>query len=293
MPRIVRCGLIQASNVLSPDKASLADVREAMIAKHLRLIDEAGSRGVQVLCLQELFYGPYFAAEQDPRWYQFTEKVPEGPTIRLMQEIAKKHAMVMVVPVYEEEAKGVYYNTAAVLDADGRYLGKYRKNHIPHCLPAFWEKFYFKPGNLGYPVFKTRYATIGVYICYDRHFPEGGRLLGLHGAEIVFVPSATTSGHSDNLWKIEQTSMAIANGYFVGTNNRVGREAPWNFGEFYGSSYFCNPYGEILAIGSRDKDELVVADLDLDLIDKVRAHWQFYRDRRPESYQDIVRDDVL
>ena len=290
MPRLVRCGLIQASNVLSPDKASLADVREAMIAKHVRLIDEAASRGVQMLCLQELFYGPYFAAEQDPRWYQFTEKVPEGPTIRLMQEIAKKHAMVMVVPVYEEEAKGVYYNTAAVLDADGSYVGKYRKNHIPHCLPAFWEKFYFKPGNLGYPVFKTRYATIGVYICYDRHFPEGGRVLGLHGAEIVFVPSATTSGHSDNLWKIEQTAMAIANGYFVGTNNRVGREAPWNFGEFYGSSYFCNPYGEILSIGSRDKDELVVADLDLDLIDKVRAHWQFYRDRRPESYQDISRD---
>jgi beta-ureidopropionase len=293
MPRLVRCGLIQASNVLSPDKASLAEVREAMIAKHVRLIEEAAGRGVQILCLQELFYGPYFAAEQDPRWYQFTEKVPDGPTIRLMQEIAKKHAMVMVVPVYEEEAKGVYYNTAAVLDADGSYVGKYRKNHIPHCLPAFWEKFYFKPGNLGYPVFKTRYATIGVYICYDRHFPEGGRLLGLHGAEIVFVPSATTSGHSDNLWKIEQTSMAIANGYFVGTNNRVGREAPWNFGEFYGSSYFCNPYGEILAIGSRDKDELVVADLDLDLIDKVRAHWQFYRDRRPESYQDIARDDVL
>jgi len=293
MPRLVRCGLIQASNVLSPDKASLAEVREAMIAKHVRLIEEAAGRGVQILCLQELFYGPYFAAEQDPRWYQFTEKVPDGPTIRLMQEIAKKHAMVMVVPVYEEEAKGVYYNTAAVLDADGSYVGKYRKNHIPHCLPAFWEKFYFKPGNLGYPVFKTRYATIGVYICYDRHFPEGGRVLGLHGAEIVFVPSATTSGHSDNLWKIEQTSMAIANGYFVGTNNRVGREAPWNFGEFYGSSYFCNPYGEILAIGSRDKDELVVADLDLDLIDKVRAHWQFYRDRRPESYQDIARDDVL
>jgi beta-ureidopropionase len=290
MPRLVRGGLIQASNVLSPDKASLADVREAMIAKHLRLIEEAAAKGVQVLCLQELFYGPYFAAEQDPRWYHFTERVPEGPTIRLMQDLARKHKMVMVVPVYEEEATGVYYNTAAVLDADGTYLGKYRKNHIPHCLPAFWEKFYFKPGNLGYPVFKTRYATIGVYICYDRHFPEGGRLLGLHGAEIVFVPSATTSGHSDNLWKIEQTSMAIANGYFVGTNNRVGREAPWNFGDFYGSSYFCNPYGEILAIGSRDKDELVTADLDLEMIDKVRAHWQFYRDRRPESYADIAKD---
>jgi N-carbamoylputrescine amidase len=245
---------------------------------------------VKILSLQELFYGPYFAAEQDPRWYQFTERVPDGPTIRLMQEQARRHEMAMVVPVYEEEATGVYYNTAAVLDADGSYLGKYRKNHIPHCLPAFWEKFYFKPGNLGYPVFKTRYATIGVYICYDRHFPEGGRMLGLHGAEIVFVPSATTTGHSDNLWKIEQTSMAIANGYFVGTNNRVGREAPWNFGEFYGSSYFCDPYGQILAQGSRDKDELVVADLDLDLIAKVRAHWQFYRDRRPDSYAEISKD---
>jgi len=290
MPRLVRCGLIQASNVLPPDKASLAEVREAMVAKHVKLIGEAAEKGVQILCLQELFYGPYFAAEQDPRWYEFTEKVPDGPVIKLMQELARKHQMAMVVPVYEVEATGVYYNTAAVLDADGTYLGKYRKNHIPHCLPAFWEKFYFKPGNLGYPVFKTRYATIGVYICYDRHFPEGGRILGLHGAEIVFVPSATTSGHSDDLWKIEQTSMAIANGYFVGTNNRVGREAPWNFGEFYGSSYFCNPYGQILVQGSRDKDELVVAELDLDMIQKVRAHWQFYRDRRPESYRDISSD---
>jgi N-carbamoylputrescine amidase len=290
MPRTVRCGLIQASNVKSPAEVSLPEVREAMVAKHLRLMEEAAEKRVQILCLQELFYGPYFAAEQDTRWYEFTERVPEGPTVRLMQEQARRHGMAMVVPVYEEEATGVYYNTAAVLDADGTYLGKYRKNHIPHCLPGFWEKFYFKPGNLGYPVFKTRYAAIGVYICYDRHFPEGGRLLGLHGAEIVFVPSATTSGHSDNLWKVEQTSMAIANGYFVGTNNRVGREAPWNFGEFYGSSYFCDPYGQILAMGSRDRDELVTADLDLDLISKVRAHWQFYRDRRPDSYGDIARD---
>jgi len=197
--------------------------------------------------------------------------------------------MVIVVPVYEREMAGVYYNTAAVIDADGTYLGKYRKNHIPHT-SGFWEKYFFKPGNLGYPVFQTRYGKIGVYICYDRHFPEGARLLGLHGAEIVFVPSATTTGHSDNLWTIEQTSMAIANGYFVGTNNRVGREAPWNFGEFYGSSYFCDPYGQILAQGSRDRDELVTADLDLDLIQKVRAHWQFYRDRRPETYGDLAKD---
>jgi beta-ureidopropionase len=290
MPRVVRCGVIQAGNVKSPESASLAEIRDAMIEKHLAMIADAAAKGVQILCLQELFYGPYFAAEQDPKWYEFTERVPDGPTVKLMQEQAKKHGMAMVIPVYEEEATGVYYNTAAVLDADGTFLGKYRKNHIPHCLPGFWEKFYFKPGNLGYPVFKTRFATIGVYICYDRHFPEGGRALGLHGAEIVFIPSATTSGHSDNLWNIEQTSMAIANGFFVGTNNRVGREQPWNIGEFYGSSYFCDPYGKILSQGSRDKDELVVADLDLDLIQKVRAHWQFYRDRRPETYGDLAKD---
>jgi N-carbamoylputrescine amidase len=289
MPRLVRCGLIQASNVLSPDKASLAEVREAMIAKHVRLIEEAAGRGVQILCLQELFYGPYFAAEQDPRWYQFTEKVPDGPTIRLMQEIAKKHAMVMVVPVYEEEAKGVYYNTAAVLDADGSYVGKYRKNHIPHCLPAFWEKFYFKPGNLGYPVFKTRYATIGVYICYDRHFPEGARLLGLHGAEIVFNPSATVKGLSQYLWKLEQPAHAVANGYFMGCINRVGTEAPWNVGQFYGSSYFVDPRGNFLAEGSEDKDELVVAAMNLDMIEEVRRTWQFFRDRRPDMYESLVK----
>jgi len=288
--RVVRCGLIQAANVKSPEEASLDEVRQAMVDRHLELIAEAAGRGVKVLCLQELFYGPYFPAEQETRWYSLAERVPDGPTVHLMQEQARRHEMVLIVPIYEEEATGVYYNTAAVIDADGSYLGKYRKTHIPHCKPAFWEKFYFKPGNLGYPVFATRYGRIGVYICYDRHFPEGGRMLGLHGAEIVFIPSATTSGHSDNLWKIEQTALAIANGYFVGTINRVGREAPWDFGEFYGSSYFCNPYGEILAQGSRDRDEVVVADLDLGMIEKVRAHWAFYRDRRPDLYGDIARD---
>ncbi len=259
------------------------------IEKHVELIAKAAADGAEVTCLQEIFHGPYFCAEQDPKWYE-TAEPDDGPLVTQMREVAKAHHMVLIVPWFEEAQTGVYYNSAVVIERDGTVAGKYRKTHIPHVGPCFWEKFYFKPGNLGYPVFKTRYATIGVYICYDRHFPEGGRLLGLHGAEIVFVPSATTTGHSDNLWRIEQTSMAIANGYFVGTNNRVGREEPWNFGEFYGSSYFCNPYGEILAQASRDKDELVVADLDLDLIAKVRAHWQFYRDRRPESYGDIAKD---
>jgi N-carbamoylputrescine amidase len=262
-------------------------IKRAMIEKHGSMIEEAGSKGVQILCLQELFYGPYFPAEQNRKWYDMVEKVPHGPTTTMMRDLAKKHHMVMIVPVYEEEITGVYYNTAAVIDANGDYLGKYRKSHIPHVDPGFWEKFYFKPGNLGYPVFETAYATIGVYICYDRHFPEGARLLGLNGAEIIFNPSATVAGLSEYLWKLEQPAHAVANGYFVGAINRVGHESPWDIGEFYGSSYFCDPRGQIIAEASRDKDELLVADLDLDMIEEVRRVWQFFRDRRPETYGDM------
>lgn len=288
MPNVVRCGLIQAANELSPERHSLAEIKKAMVAKHLKLIEQAGKKRVQILCLQELFYGPYFCAEQNARWYELTERVPQGPTIQLMMKIAKRHRMVMVVPIYEEEITGLYFNTAAVIDADGRYLGKYRKHHIPHCHPGFWEKFYFTPGNLGYPVFKTRYATIGVYICYDRHFPEGARVLGLKGAEIVFNPSATVAGLSEYLWELEQPAHAVANGYFVAAINRVGHEKPWDIGEFYGKSYFCNPLGKIITQASRNKDELLVADLDLDMIQQVRSTWQFFRDRRPESYAELT-----
>jgi len=288
MARIVRCGLIQASNPLDTQKP-VADIKKAMIDKHVKLIEQAAAKGVQMLCLQEIFYGPYFCAEQTMKWYESAEPVPGGPTILLMQELAKKHRMVIVVPVYEEDLAGVYYNTAAVIDADGTYLGKYRKNHIPHCAPGFWEKFYFKPGNLGYPTFKTAYGTIGVYICYDRHFPEGARLLAMNGAEIIFNPSATVAGLSEYLWKLEQPAHAVANQVFVGAINRVGSEKPWNIGEFYGQSYFVNPKGEFLAVASRDKDEVVVADLDLDMIRDVRNTWQFIRDRRPETYGDMVR----
>ena len=288
MPNVVRCGLIQAANDLSPERYALPEIKKAMVAKHLKLIEQAGRKHVQVLCLQELFYGPYFCAEQDARWYELTERVPRGPTIQLMMKLAKKHRMAMIVPVYEEEMTGLYFNTAAVIDADGRYLGKYRKHHIPHCHPGFWEKFYFTPGNLGYPVFETRYAKIGVYICYDRHFPEGARVLGLKGAEIVFNPSATVAGLSEYLWELEQPAHAVANGYFVAAINRVGHEKPWDIGEFYGKSYFCNPRGRIIAQASRDKDELLVADLDLEMIRQVRSTWQFFRDRRPESYAELT-----
>jgi len=288
MARIIRGGLIQASTPGSGTDP-IQKLKKAMVEKHLGLIEEAAGKGVQVLCLQELFYGPYFCAEQNSRWYELVERVPDGPAVKLMQEQAKKHGMVMVVPVYEEEMTGVYYNTAAVIDADGKYLGKYRKHHIPHCDPGFWEKFYFKPGNLGYPVFETAFGRVGVYICYDRHFPEGARILGLNGAEIVFNPSATVAGLSEHLWKLEQPAHAAANQYWIGAINRVGHELPWDIGEFYGSSYFCDPRGQIVAEGSRDKDEVVVADIDLDLIEEVRHAWQFFRDRRPETYDEMTR----
>jgi beta-ureidopropionase len=274
---IVRSALIQTTG--SMDK-------EENIVKHLELIEIAAEQGSQITCLQELFYSPYFCQEQDAKWYDFVEPIP-GPTTERMQDVAKKHAMVLILPQYEEDAPGVYYNTAVVIDADGTVVGKYRKTHIPQ-LPYFWEKFYFRPGNLGYPVFDTKYARVGVYICYDRHFPEGARVLGLNGAEIVYIPSATSRGLSMHLWHIEQTSHAIANGYFVGTINRVGPEKELGPNDYYGSSYFCDPRGEIIAQASDTEEEVLVADLDLDMIREVRNTWQFYRDRRPDAYHEIV-----
>lgn len=289
MARIVRSGLIQAT-LCEPATAPIERLKQGMIDKHVTLIERAADKGAQVICLQELFYGPYFCAEQDTRWYSLTEPIPDGPTTRLMCDLAKRLGVVLVAPLYEEDLPGVYYNSAAVIDADGRYLGKYRKTHIPHVAPGFWEKFYFRPGNLGYPVFQTRIGKVGVYICYDRHFPEGARCLGLNGAEIVFNPSATVAGLSEYLWRLEQPAHAAANQYFVGAINRPGFEAPWNIGEFYGQSYFCDPRGKLLAEGTRNTDDIVIADLDLDRIREVRNTWQFFRDRRPDSYQAITAD---
>lgn len=286
MPRTLKTGLIQLS---LPDLSPTASMRETvdeMTAKHIPFIQEAGRRGVQVLCLQEIFSTPYFCPSQDASWFETAEPVP-GPTTERLAELAREFQMAIVAPIYEKEAPGILYNTAAVLDADGAYLGKYRKTHIPHT-SGFWEKFFFRPGNLGYPVFQTAYAKVGVYICYDRHFPEGARALGLNGAEVVYNPSATVKGLSGHLWELEQPAHAAANGYFMGCVNRVGVEAPWNLGEFYGRSYFVNPRGEIIAQAAEGRDELLVAELDLDLIDEVRSTWQFYRDRRPDSYGNLV-----
>ena len=278
MPRIVRSALLQAS--WTGDK-------DSMIQKHEEYAHKAAAAGARV----KLFYGPYFCQVQDPKYFAYTEHIPDGPTTKRMQDLAKQTGMVLIVPMFEEDSQttGMYYNTAAVIDADGKFLGKYRKTHIPH-VKGFWEKFYFRPGNLGYPVFQTAVGKVGVYICYDRHFPEGARALGLNGAEMVFIPSATSRGLSEYLWRVEQVSHAVANGYFVGTINRVGIEQEFGEDDFYGQSYFVDPRGQFVgALGDPYKEELIVRDLDLGVIEEVRQTWQFYRDRRPEEYADLVR----
>jgi len=282
---MIKGGLIQMS-LKGDTSMSPQAIRDAMLDAHLPLVEQAGKQGVQVLCFQEVFTQPYFCPSQDAKWYAAAEPIPDGPTVKLMQEQARKHGMVIVVPIYEEEMTGVYYNAAAVIDADGRYLGKYRKTHIPH-VAGFWEKFFFKPGASGWPVFETAFCKLGVYICYDRHFPEGWRALALKGAEYIVNPSATVAGVSEYLWKLEQPASAVANGVYIGAINRVGTESPWDVGEFYGQSYFVNPRGEIEAIASRDKDELLVHEMDFGMIREIRDKWQFFRDRRPETYESL------
>ncbi len=274
----VRTAVIQAHANMSKDEA---------VEKHVELIGKAAAEGAKVTCLQEIFHGPYFPAEQDPKWYATAER-DDGPTVTRMREVAREHGMVLVVPFFEEAQTGVYYNSAVVIEADGALVGKYRKAHIPHVGPCFWEKFYFKPGNLGYPVFDTSVGKVGLIICYDRHFPEIGRALGLKGAELVFNPSATIESLSKYLWELEQPAHAVANGYWIAAINRVGKEEPLSSGKFYGSSYFCNPRGKIVAQASDTEDEVLVHDIDLEEIRDVRNTWQFLRDRRPETYEELT-----
>ena len=274
MPNVVRAALVQTK--WTGDKASMIDL-------HVDYARQAASQGAQVMCFQELFYGPYFCQVQDAEFYDYAEPVPDGPTTQAMMALARELEMVLVVPVYEQEQEGLLYNTAAVIDADGTYLGKYRKTHLPQ-VKGFWEKFYFRPGNLGYPVFDTAVGRIGVYICYDRHFPEGWRALGLAGAKIVFNPSATSRGLSAYLWQLEQPASAVANEYYIGAINRVGVE-PLGDNDFYGQTYFVSPRGQFVGeVASTTDEELVVRDLDMDLLDEVRNQWAFYRDRRPDMY---------
>ena len=279
MSEIVRAALVQST---------WAGDKQSMIEANVELARQAAADGAQVLSFQELFYGPFFCQVQDSKFFSFTERVPGGPTTELMCSLARELHMVLVVPVFEEEQPGVYYNTAAVIDADGTYLGKYRKTHIPQ-IQGFFEKYYFRPGNLGYPVFQTAVGPIGVYICYDRHFPEGWRALGLAGARIVFNPSATSRSLSQYLWRLEQPASAVANEYFVGAINRVGIE-PLGDDDFYGGSYFVNPRGQLVGEAAPDdKSAVVVRDLDMDLLAEVRQTWAFYRDRNPAAYATLVQ----
>jgi beta-ureidopropionase len=279
MTEILRAAVVQSR--WTGDKGS-------MIEASVELAREAAVQGAKVLCFQELFYGPYFCQVQDPAYFSFAEAVPGGPTTELMVALARELEMVLVVPVFEEEQAGLYYNTAFVIDADGTYLGKYRKTHIPQ-VQGFWEKYYFRPGNLGYPVFKTAAGPIGVYICYDRHFPEGWRALGLGGARLVFNPSATSRSLSQYLWNLEQPAAAVANEYFVGAVNRVGVE-PLGDDDFYGSSYFVDPRGQMVGgPAPDDKSAVVVRDLDMGLLRQVRQTWAFYRDRNPAAYSSLCQ----
>ena len=279
MANIVRAALLQTD---------WAGTKEAMIDKHEEAAREAAGDGAQIICFQELFYGPYFCQVQETKYYEYTEPIPDGPTTERFRSVAKELGMVMVLPMYEVEQAGIYYNTAAVIDADGTYLGRFRKQHIPQ-VKGFWEKFYFRPGNGGYPIFETAVGKVGVYICYDRHFPEGWRALGLNGAEIVFNPSATSRGLSEYIWRVEQPAAAVANMYYVGAINRVGIEADIGDDDFYGQSYFVDPEGLFVGdVGDAYKPELIVRDLDMDKIKLVRDRWAFYRDRRPDAYGELV-----
>ncbi|AQW49446.1 nitrilase-related carbon-nitrogen hydrolase [Streptomyces violaceusniger] len=279
MANLVRAALVQAT---------WTGDTESMIAKHEDYARQAAAQGAKVIGFQEVFNAPYFCQVQEAEHYRWAEPVPDGPTVQRMRELARETGMVIVVPVFELEQSGFYYNTAAVIDADGSYLGKYRKHHIPQ-VKGFWEKYYFKPGNVGWPVFDTAVGKVGVYICYDRHFPEGWRALGLAGAQIVYNPSATSRGLSAYLWQLEQPAAAVANEYFIAAINRVGIEE-YGDNDFYGTSYFVDPRGQFVGDVASDKEEeLIVRDLDFGLIDEVRQQWAFYRDRRPDAYEGLVK----
>ena len=287
MARIVRGGLIQVKADVPLDGGA-DDIKAADDRQALPLIEEAARAGRPGPLPAGALLRPVLLRRAGATWYELAEQIPDGPTTKLMQELAKKHGMVIVVPIYEEEMTGVYYNTAAVIDADGKYLGKYRKNHIPHVGPGFWEKFYFRPGNLGYPVFDTRVGKVGVYICYDRHFPEGARVLGLNGAEIVFNPSATVAGLSRV--PVEARAAGARGG------ERLLRRRDQSRRRRGAVEHRRVLRPELLLRSARPDPRRRLARQGrdrrrrprLDLIQTVRNTWQFYRDRRPETYGAIT-----
>ncbi len=286
---------------MRPEKVNIALVQMACDAdpalnlqKALRRIVESASLGARIVCLQELFTTEYFCQTEEYGPFELSETVP-GPTTETLQKIAGEHEIVIVASLFEKRARGLYHNTAAVIDADGAYLGKYRKMHIPDD-PGFYEKFYFTPGDLGYKVFKTRYADIGVLICWDQWYPEAARLTALQGAEIIFYPTAIgwACGESSEevrlaqlqAWKTMQQSHAIANGVYVAAVNRVGTEGGL---DFWGSSFVSDPFGHVSAAAAQSSEQILLEECDLRKIAHYRSHWPFLRDRRIESYGEIGR----
>ncbi len=281
MKRTISSALIQMSCV----KDKKTNIEKARV-----LVKEAAEKGARIICLQELFFWTYFPQQMDYKSFELAEPIP-GPTINRMVDLAERHRVILIVPIFEKTDEGVFYNTAAVLDENGELLGKYRKNHIPEFI-GYTEKFYFKPGNLGYPIFDTSLGKIGIAICYDQWFPEVTRILALNGAEIIFQPTAIGSdpAYPDYSfrakWELAIRSQALENGVFIGVANRMGAEKQMTF---YGSSFFCNPEGDIIIQSKEKKDDIILANLDLDQIREWNVHFQRLRDRRPETYGNLVK----
>lgn len=267
--------------------------KEENLQKAIGKVKEAAEKGAQIICLQELFTSLYFCDEENYDNFSLAESIP-GPSTDALAEVAKALNVVVIASLFEKRAQGLYHNTTAVLDADGSYLGKYRKMHIPDD-PGFYEKFYFTPGDLGYKVFKTKYATIGVLICWDQWYPEAARITSLMGAEVLFYPTAIGWAHTQdeetnteqyNAWQTIQRSHAVANGVHVVSVNRVGAEAGI---KFWGGSFVANPFGSVIYQASHTDEEVIVQEVDLAKTDSYRTHWPFMRDRRIDSYQQITK----
>ena len=280
----VKVGLVQTT--CTADK-------QQNLEKALSGIREAAHKGAQVVVLQELFTSLYFCDEEDYANFKLAEPIP-GPSSEAIGKLAGELGVVVVASLFEKRAEGVYHNTTAVLDADGKYLGKYRKMHIPDD-PGYYEKFYFTPGDLGYKVFQTRFGKIGVLICWDQWYPEAARLTSLMGADFLVYPTAIgwagrqdekTNTEQYNAWQTIQRGHAIANGVYVVSVNRTGDEGPM---KFWGGSFVSNPFGTVLYQAPHDKEEIHVEELDLALSDHYRTHWPFLRDRRIDSYQQITK----
>ncbi len=286
---MLKLGLVQMRCVIDPPEN---------VEKAESMIRAAASEGANIICLPEIFNTIYFCQIEDHKYFDFAEEIP-GPTTNRLANLAGDLGVVIVAPIFEKRAAGLYHNSAAIIDADGSLLGKYRKMHIPDD-PLFYEKFYFTPGDLGFKSWKTRFATIGVLICWDQWYPEGARLTALRGAEILFYPTAigwhpsekTEFGKQQHSsWETIQRSHAIANGCYVAVPNRMGHETPIGGDgiEFWGQSFVADPSGEIIGKASTDKEETLIIEVDLKKLDRQRTHWPFLRDRRVDAYAEISR----